>query len=213
MEMTKISQFRISLIVVSITVIFFIQRGCSKKDEPVKKIEAVIPKVEGKFDKPTKVIEGKSKKDSVIWKDKIIRTENPVNKKMAQELMEALKYKDSVKILKLYLSAIEEKDGTYVFDDKNLNLEVVTRTRGTLLSIKPKYTIKEKTVEVPVKQKKQVFAMYAGVGISDNLQFNNFAAEVEIGLQNKAGDIISAGNDTQKNISLKYSKQLFKIKK
>ena len=32
-------------------------------------------------------------------------------KKMAQELMEALKYKDSVKILKLYLSAIEEKDG------------------------------------------------------------------------------------------------------
>ena len=132
---------------------------------------------------------------------------------MAQELMEALKYKDSVKILKLYLSAIEEKDGTYVFDDKNLNLEVATRTRGTLLSIKPKYTIKEKTVEVPVKQKEQVFAMYAGVGISDNLQFNNFAAEVEIGLQNKAGDIISAGYDTQKNISLKYSKQLFKIKK
>ena len=37
--------------------------------------------------------------------------------------------------------------------------------------------------------------------------------EVEIGLQNKAGDIISAGYDTQKNISLKYSKQLFKIKK
>ena len=55
--------------------------------------------------------------------------------------------------------------------------------------------------------------MYAGVGISDNLQFNNFAAEVEIGLQNKAGDIISAGYDTQKNISVKYSKQLFKIKK
>ena len=72
---------------------------------------------------------------------------------------------------------------------------------------------KEKTVEVPVKQKEQVFAMYAGVGISDNLQFNNFATEVEIGLQNKAGDIISAGYDTQKNISVKYSKQLFKIKK
>lgn len=66
---------------------------------------------------------------------------------MAQELIEALKYKDSVKILKLYLSAIEEKDGTYVFDDKNLNLEVATRTRGTLLSIKPKYTIKEKQLK------------------------------------------------------------------
>ncbi len=65
MEMKKISQFRISLIVVGLTVIFFIQRDCSKKDEPVKKIEVVIPKVEGKFDKPTKVIEGKSKKDSI----------------------------------------------------------------------------------------------------------------------------------------------------
>lgn len=59
--MKKISQFRISLIVVSLTVIFFIQRGCSKKDEPVKKIEVVIPK-EGKFDKPTKVIEGNQKR-------------------------------------------------------------------------------------------------------------------------------------------------------
>jgi len=207
------NQFRLLLIVAGLLAILFIQRGCENKEPVIKKQEVIIPKKEGSFEKPTKVIEGKSKKDSVVWKDKIIRTENPVNKKMASELIEALKYKDSLKVLKLYLSAIEERDGTYVFDDKNLNLEVATRTRGTLLSIKPKYTIKEQRIEVPVKQKQQVFAMYAGFGISDNIQLNNFAVQAEVGFQNKKGDIISAGYDTQKNISIKYSKQLFKIEK
>lgn len=46
--MKIINQFRFLLIIVGLTVVFFVQRGCSQKDEPVKKIEVVIPKTEEK---------------------------------------------------------------------------------------------------------------------------------------------------------------------
>jgi hypothetical protein len=142
-----------------------------------------------------------------------VRTENPFNKKLAEDFIKSQKDNDSLKALNLYLKAIQEVDGTYVFDNKDVKLEITTKTRGEILKITPKYTIKEREETVIVKNKETVFALYAGGGVSDNLQFNNFAAEVHLGIQNKSGDIITAGYDTQQNISIKYSTQLFKIKK
>jgi hypothetical protein len=192
--------------------IFFIQRSCSAQTSTEKQ-KVVIPEKKGEFKDPVAILHPKSKKDSIIWKDKIVRTENPFNKKLAEDFIKSQKDNDSLKALNLYLKAIQEVDGTYVFDNKDVKLEITTKTRGEILKITPKYTIKEREETVVVKNKETVFALYAGGGVSDNLQFNNFAAEVHLGIQNKSGDIITAGYDTQKNISIKYSTQLFKIKK
>lgn len=199
----------ISCIAVFILVIFLFQRNCSRSTTTQK---VIIPEKVGSFEKADTVIVTKTK-DSVIWKQTILKTENPVNKKMAAELIEALKYKDSVKVLKMYLEAIQERDGTYVYDNKDLKLEIATKTRGEILSIKPSYTIKEREETVTVKQKETIFALYGGVGVSNTIEFNNPSLQAEMGFQNKSGDILSAGYDTQKNISIKYSKQLFKIKR
>lgn len=199
----------IIFIIAFLLIIFLFQRSCSKNETTQK---VIIPEKVGKFEKPDTVLVVETK-DSIIWKTTVVKTENPVNKKLASELIEALKYKDSVKVLKMYLEAIQERDGTYVYDNKDLKLEISTKTRGEILSIKPSYKIKEREETVTIKQKETVLALYGGVGISNSLQLSNPALEAEIGIQNKSGDILSAGYDTQQNISIKYSKQLFKIKR
>lgn len=207
--LNSINKTVVLFIAIFILALFLLQKNCSGKNTTQK---IVIPEKVGTFDKADTVIVTKLK-DSLIWKQVTIKTENPINKKMAAELVEALKYKDSVKVLKMYLEAIQERDGTYVFDNKDMKLEVATRTRGEILSIKPTYKIKEREETIPVKNKETVFALYGGVGVSNTLEFNNPSLQAEIGFQNKSGDILSAGYDTQKNISIKYSKQLFKIKR
>lgn len=198
--------------ILSLIIIIFVQRGCSAQTSQSNQ-KVIVPEKKGEFKNPIAIINSKGKKDSIIYKDKVVVTENPFNKKLAEDFILSQKENDSLKALKLYLNAIEEREKTYVFDNKDTKLEIYTKTRGEILKITPKYTIKEREETVMVKNKETVFALYAGGGISDNLTLNNFTAEAHIGLQNKSGDIISAGYDTQKNISLKYSKQLFKIKK
>lgn len=199
-------------IILSLLIIVFVQRSCSAQTSQVKQ-KVIIPEKVGEFKTPTAIINNKGKKDSIVYKDKVVVTENPFNKKLAEDFILSQKENDSLKALKLYLNAIEEREQTYVFDNKDTKLEIYTKTRGEILKLTPKYTIKEREETVLVKNKETVFALYAGGGISNNISLSNFIAEAHVGLQNKSGDIISAGYDTQKNISIKYSRQIFKIKK
>lgn len=198
--------------ILSLLLIIFVQRSCSSQNSQIKQ-KVVIPEKYGEFRIPTDIINHEGKKDSVVYKNKVIITDNTFNKKLAEDFILSQKENDSLKALKLYLNAIEEKEQTYIFDNKDTKLEIYTKTRGEILNITPKYIIKEREETVLVKNKETVFALYAGGGISNNTSLNNFIAEAHIGLQNKSGDIISAGYDTQKNISIKYSRQIFKIKK
>jgi hypothetical protein len=198
--------------ILSLIVIIFVQRSCSAQTSQSKQ-KIIVPEKKGEFTNPSAILNTKGKKDSIVYKDKIVRTENPFNKKLAEDFILSQKENDSLKALKLYLNAIEEREQTYVFDNKDTKLEIYTKTRGEILKITPKYIIKEREEIVMVKNKENVFALYAGGGISNSTSLNNFAAEAHIGMQNKSGDIISAGYDTQKNISIRYYRQIFKIKK
>lgn len=198
--------------ILTLVAIIFVQRSCSAQTSQSKQ-KVIVPEKVGEFKSPIAIINKKGTKDSIVYRNKTVVTENPFNKKLAEDFIVSQKEKDSLKALKLYLNAIEEREQTYVFDNKDTKLEIYTKTRGEILKITPKYTIKEREEILDVKSKETVFALYSGVGISNNTQLNNFAVEAHIGLQNKTGDILSVGYDTQKNISIKYSIQLFKIKK
>ncbi len=202
------------IIIGLLIVVLFIQRSCNSQYGGIEKQKVIVPEVKGEFIKPVAIIREKTKKDSIVFiKGTTIHTENPFNKRMAELYLQAQRENDSLKQFKMYVDAIQEIEETQVFDDEVVKLDITVKTRGELLSLKPKYTVKERKVEVNVKQKEQVFALYGGVGVSDNKQFNNLNIQVELGFQLRSGDILSATADSRQNFGIKYTKQIFKIKR
>lgn len=206
-------------IILYITIVFlvgviFTQRSCAPQIEKYNsRQEVMIPKKEGVFLKPSLVIKEAPKKDSIKWNDRIIKTENPIDKKLANDYIQAQKENDSLKALNLYLKAIGEHEDTYVFDDKNLKLEVSTKTRGEILSIKSKYEIKERVEVVPVRQKETKFALYTGVSLEYITDLNRLTPKASLGFQNKKGDILSVEMGLDKSIQVGYSFRLINIKR
>src|SRR5690606_24265877 len=86
--------------------------------------------------------------DSIIYKDKIIRIENPINKELVEKYKQA---KDSLEQLKLYLDAITVRSYEDTVEDDNLVFNYKAKTTGTLDEFKFNYTIKERQIEIPTK--------------------------------------------------------------
>jgi hypothetical protein len=196
--------------IIFIVYLFTLIKQCSEPKVTVDQ-EVTIPEKVGDFTDVPKVTEGKSKKDSIVYmKGKTIYTENPINKKLADDYLQA---KDSIQKLKLYLDAIQEKEETYTFDNKDLKLEVSTKTRGQILDLKPKYTIKEKQVTIAVPQKQTVLAMYGGLEIANNAILNNMTFKIDVGIQNRKGTIFTLGADNRSNYYVGAKVKIFDIKK
>jgi hypothetical protein len=207
-------KYKLTLHLIILGLLVFIFIGSQKKAENTTKQKVVVPERKGEFKSPSAIINIKGKKDSIIWKDKIVRTENPINKKLAEDFIASQKENDSLKILKLYLDAIEEVDGTYVFNDNYLKLEVATKTRGKILKITPKYTIKEREEILQVKQKETVFALYAGAGLNTTTTVEKLTPEVNLGFQNRKGSILTFKYGiTDKSIGIGYSLRIINYKK
>jgi hypothetical protein len=199
--------FTIAILVVSL----FTMRSCSAQTKQgVSTQKVIVPEKKGEFHKPVAILNGKTKKDSVVYKDKIITTENPVNKELYKKYAEA---KDSLDQVKMYLEAIEEREQTQVFDNKDVKIEVYTKTRGQLLELKPKYTIKEREEQVQVKQKESVFAVHTGLVIETSTSLNKLVPKAQLGLQNKRGDILSLYYSTDKSIGVGYTFRIINIKR
>lgn len=185
-------------------------------------VNFIVPEKKGYFNIPPIYTPKENQKDSVIYKyrtvknndtvyvDSIIYTENPVNKQLAKQYSST---KDSLQKYKLYLKAIEEREGTSVFDNEDLKLEVYTKTRGELLDIKPTYTIKERTVTATVPTKQNVFAMYVGGEVVSTDKLDKVGIKADIGLQNRSGNMLTIGIDNNKNYYLGAKFRLFNIKK
>jgi len=198
--------------ILSLIIIIFVQRGCSAQTSQSKQ-KVIIPEKKGEFKNPSAIINSKGKKDSIVYKDKVVVTENPFNKKLAEDFILSQKENDSLKALKLYLNAIEEREQTYVFDNKDTKLEIYTKTRGEILNITPKYTIKEREETVTVKNKEIVFALYAGGGLKSNITLGELNPTINLGAQNKKGDILYVQYGTDKSIQIGYNFRILNIKK
>jgi hypothetical protein len=187
----------------------FIQSKPSKDNIVYKTI--TVPAKDGTFvkTKPAEIKYDTIIRDTIVYKDKKIIIDN-TDKKIVNDYLEA---KDSIAKLNVVINSSKIRRYKDRLEDDSIVIDIESETTGTLNWIKPSYKIKEQKLSIPVITKNTVFAVYVGGGISNNLQFNNFALEGNLGIQNKKGDIISVGYDTQKNISLKYSVRLINIKK
>jgi len=178
----------------------FLQRSCSHNKQPFQKVNTTV-----QYDTIYKPSEIKTK---VVTKYKTIKGEDVYipGKVDTVEVKVFEKASDSIQF-KMFTNATKIRSYKSEFKDSVADVSIYTETKGELLKIVPTVHIKQ------VKKVETKFALYVGGGLSNNLQFNNFAIQANVGLQNKKGDILSISYDTQQNIGVGYSFRLINIKK
>lgn len=198
----------IPYIIIGVLMFLLWQKSCTGDKEPQT---VVIPEQKGSFPERQNPEPIPAPKKEYVYKyitetDTVkIEVENPIN----QELMAfylASKNKDS-----LYADAIGEREYNIVEEDSLLMTENQIKTQGHLLSFQQSYTLKER--EVPVKQKETVLRLLGGFEVGNTTQLDNFTAKANLGLQNRKGNILSVGYDTEENWWLGYQINLGEIKR
>lgn len=185
----------IGLLLVSL----FLQRSCSSNEQTQK---VKIVKQYDTIYKP-KYLKDKIVTKYITTKGKTIVIPGKVDTVEIKVFEKAI---DSIKLEK-YIDATKIRSYKTQFNDSVANVSIYTETKGELLKIVPTVQIKQ------VKKVETVFAMYAGLEVSNSLYLNNPNVKVDLGFQNKKGDIFTVGYDLDQNIYLGYKKQLFKIRK
>lgn len=175
----------------------FLQRSCSNK---VIKTKEIV-----KYDTIFKPV---ASKPIVITKYKTIKGEDILipGKIDTVEVKVFEQSVDSTK-LNMYIDATKIRSYTTKFNKSDADVSIYTETKGELLKIIPTVIIKQPKV------KEVVFAMYGGIEVYNNLQLSNPGVKVDLGIQNKKGDIFTGGYDTNQNIYIGFKKQIFNIKK
>lgn len=151
--------------------------------------------------------EQKYLKDLSEAEEKIIAFQEEIDN-MQTEFM----WSDSIKQAELYRLATELKRFETELEDEYLKLKISGIIGGNeIKEITPTYTIKKREIEVPKKETK--FRMLAGVGLGNTLTFDKPIFNANVGFQNKKGNIINFGYDTESRILVGYNFSIFKIDK
>ena len=201
--------------------VFLWFRGCSNSEIQNVIAKVTIPEVKGKLQpkKPVHepiLIQANSPQ---LKNGKTIFVENQINKKLLAETeklkADFAKANDSIKKLSFH-KAVELNKFSTNFEDENLILNINGIVQGEVKEITPAYTIKEKTINAPVKQKETVFRVLAGGAVGANKELNQFAYGLNLNFQNRKGNIISAeylniGN--QEFAMVGYKQSIFNIKR
>ena len=171
-------------------------RGCSGNEKSSTTTKVELPEVKGKFEpkKPVHEVVGSKTEHTATGKE-ILQVQNPIDEKLIAE-NEKLKAdfaagNDSFKNLQ-FSKAIQLNEFSTNFEDENLILNIEGIVQGEVKEITPGYTIKKKTLEVPVKQKETVFRVLVGGSVGVNKELNQAAYQLDLNFQNRKGDIISA---------------------
>lgn len=184
-------------------------KSCSPEPK-TKTVTITIPEKKGSFTpvKPAsiKVTEYKLEKG-----DPII-TENPLNKKLLEEnknLKDKFKsVSDSIKLV-MFEEANQINQFSSKFEDDNLILNINGIARGEVKEITPSYTIKQQRASVLVENKLPGLRMLGGVEVGNTKTLDDLSFKGSVLFQNRKGNIISAGYDTDNKIWLGYYRSIF----
>jgi hypothetical protein len=204
--------FRYILTILFLLIYIYCQRNCSNSDTSSINNTIITKPKKGSFEKISiKEVKPKIKFKYKTISGETIYLENPINIDLAKKYENDT---DSLKRRLMYYEAIQQRKYTGRIKDKNLKLDFEAYTTGTLDSLKvPSYEIFSDTIPIkPVKETK--LAIYLGGGIYNNSQFNNAGFKIDLGIQNKKGDILFIGYDPfNKNYFVEYKLRLINIKK
>lgn len=187
------------LLIILLIIALFVQRSCNEKKinnlsnkEITIKYDTVFYPVEQpqKIKTIYKTLKGKE----IIIPGKIDTIEVKTFEKS----------EDTTK-LNMYINATRKREYTNIFETDTAKVTIYSETKGELLKIAPSVVIKN--------SKQNYFTLYGGVEVYNNKLFNNSGIKVDLGFQNKKGDILTAGYDNNKNIYLGYHVKIFSLKK
>ena len=159
-----------------------------------------------KWYKDTKT-EKKYLKDLTEAEQRIIAYQEEIDNMQSE-----FQWSDSIKQAEMFRLATELKKFESNFEDENLKLTINGIIGGNQVKeMTPTYTIKAKKIDVPQKQVK--FRMLVGGGLGNSLTFDKPIFNANVGFQNKKGNILTIGYDTETRILLGYNFSIFKIDK
>lgn len=199
------------IIIILLLGVIFIQRSCYNNSK--QKVQSTsLPIIEGKFDKvkPIPNTIDTVYLDSIVYKDKVVKVDRPVDKKLVEDYLKA---KDSIAKLNLYVTSVQTNSYTKTFSDDKIDITVNAETTGTLNWLDLKYKSKDIKVDLPVITKTTKFALYAGGGLNVNVVSIKPEYFVNAGIQNKRGDIILGGFGSNKTIQATYVFRILNITK
>lgn len=114
----------------------------------------------------------------------------------------------------IYRQAIQLNAFTHTWDNDTLKATVSGISRGVVQSIKLDYTIKERKQEIKVPV--TVFRLLAGGGYGLNKEMNQSVIKVNLGIQNKKGNVIRASVEKigeQQFYIAEYDFSIFSLKR
>lgn len=129
---------------------------------------------------------------------------------------EYLNAKDSITRLNKYLQAIQIKDTAITFvNNDTIEIKGDLQTRGQLTKYKVDYTIKEKIFEYTpkeiIRRPKLSMSLESSAGIP-TAPNSNFSMQGKLGLENKRGEALLVGYDTENRVWLGLRKSFSIIK-
>lgn len=178
----------IKYIIIGITALlisFFIGRWTSPTETKV--IKVTIPATSGISPiiiNPKPLIQTK---DSLIYKDSLIVTENPFNKELADKY---ISLESETERLKEYIKSIELRKYQIPFENDTIKIVGDIEVQGELKSLKYNWTIKQRIYDIPVEIKKPTMNLLLGGSVSNTIDLNKFNINANLGIQRKNGDLI-----------------------
>ena len=171
-------------------------RGCNRSEIPNSSLKVIFPEAKAKFKAKKPVHDPVSSKMEHTEKGEKVFIKNPIDKKLIAKneklKQDFAKESDSLKKVIAYNNAVQLHKFSTKFEDDNLLLNIDGIVQGEVKEITPSYTIKDKKIEVLVKQKETVFRVLVGGGIGLNKELNQAAYNLNLNFQNRKGDVISA---------------------
>ena len=196
-------------------ILFFWFKGCVGKNETIK---IKTPEVKASFE-PVKPIHDtifltKFVNSTPIKNSNDAFAQSEINRLLKEynDLDEAFaRANDSLQQI-IYSKAIAPKQFSHTFNNDTINATVKgIVANGEVDKLKLDYTIKTRSLDVKVPQ--TVFRLLGGVEAGMSKSFDNFNAKVNLGIQNKKGNIITISADTDQRFYLGYSMNIFSVKR
>lgn len=193
-------------------------------------VEITIPATTGKFEavKPVQTPITKKNNHIVGVNKKVLDKMTDKEREFFQYQLDSLLslttayekefiYSDSVKKNNLYKDAIQLKSFNQPFENDKIKINATGLVRGTIEKIGFDYEIKEQKINVEVpKEKETVFRLIAGGGLGINKELNQSTQKINLGYQNKKGNILVGSYQKIGNheyYTLDYNLSIFNIRK
>ena len=191
--------------IIILIISFFIGRWTSPTETKIVKV--TIPESSGKSPiiiNPKPLIQFK---DSLIYKDSLIITENPFNKELADKY---INLESETERLKEYIKSIEVRKYKVPFENDTIKIVGDVEVQGELKSLKYNWFIKQRNIDIPVEIKKPTMNLLLGGSVSNTVKLDKFNINANLGIQRKNGDlIITSYGVFDKSIQVGY---LFNLK-